>query len=259
MVTILSPDAAATLHERFCAVHDRLEKAARTSGRDSSGISLIAVSKIHPAEAVADLAAFWRGLPEANFGVPAFGENYVQEALEKQSAVARMLPDNRPEWHFIGHVQSRKAKEVAGRFSLIHTVDSIKLARNLHKSLTEGPAAEQPLSQTILIQVNVGREPQKAGILPEDAPALLAALQELPHLTVTGLMCIPPSGDTPEISRPHFVALRELRDKLEQESGLALPHLSMGMSHDFELAINEGATIVRVGTDIFGARPPRQA
>lgn len=258
-MTTLSSDAASALHERFCAVHERLEKAARVSGRSSSDISLIAVSKIHPAEVVASLTAFWRGLPEATFGVPSFGENYVQEALEKQRAVARMLSDNGPEWHFIGHVQSRKAKDIAGCFSLIHTVDSIKLARNLHKSLLESPMVEQSRSHPILIQVNVGREPQKAGILPEDAPALLAALQELPQLAATGLMCIPPFGETPEISRPHFVALRELRDKLKKESGLALPHLSMGMSHDFELAINEGATIVRVGTDIFGARPPRQA
>ena len=259
MTDVLSPDAASALHDRFCAVHTRLEKAAKASGRQSSSIKLVAVSKTHPAEAVTSLAAFWRTLPQERFDRPAFGENYVQEALEKQHAVAGMLPENELEWHFIGHLQSRKAKEVAGRFGLIHTVDSIKMARNLHKTIAENHTAAQPLIQSVLVQINVGREPQKAGALPEDAPALLAALQELPQLAVMGLMCIPPFGDTPEISRPHFIALRELRDKLQQETSLALPHLSMGMSHDFELAIGEGATIVRVGTDIFGSRPSRQA
>ncbi len=257
-MTDFSPEETAALQERFLAVRERLERAAKASGRALSDIALLAVSKVHPPEAVAALAGFWGSLAAERFGTPAFGENYVQEALEKQTAVAGIAASGALEWHFIGHVQSRKARDVAGRFRLIHTLDSVKLARNLHKFLAEDAAQGRERTQDVLVQVNVGREPQKSGVLPEDAPALLEELRGLPHLAVHGLMCIPPFGDGPEISRPHFVALRELRDRLEKQTGLRLPHLSMGMSHDFELAIGEGATIVRVGTDIFGARPRRE-
>jgi pyridoxal phosphate enzyme (YggS family) len=263
MQAALPPDTEKALRDRFLAVRARLEHAARASGRKVADVQLVAVSKFHPAALVAALAAFWSSLDPAVYGRPAFGENYVQEALDKQGLTASMLHSEPalsgpgPEWHFIGHLQSRKAREAAGRFSLIHTVDSLKLARNLQKVLAEPEGSGPGTPQAVLVQVNLGREAQKAGIAPEEAPALLAALREMRELSVQGLMCIPPFGGGAEASRPYFAGLRELRDSLAGESGLALPQLSMGMSHDFELAISEGATIVRVGTDLFGARPPR--
>jgi pyridoxal phosphate enzyme (YggS family) len=144
------------------------------------------------------------------------------------------------EWHFLGALQTNKAKLVAGRAALIHTCDRLALAQEIAK--------RAPAGQRVLLEVNVGREPQKAGVLPEEAPALLEQVRALPGLRCEGLMCIPPLEQDP---RPHFRALRELAARLE------LAELSMGMSADYEIAIEEGATLVRVGTAIFGERPPR--
>ncbi len=248
----LPPDASAALYGRYLAVRRRLDDAAAASGRSLAEVRLIAVSKTHPPEPVAELARLW------GEGVPAFGENYIQEALTKQDAVAALLrgAENaapQPEWHCIGHVQSRKAKDVAGRFALIHTLDSEKLARNLQKALR----ADGHSLQRVLIQVNIGREAQKSGVMPEEAEHLITAVRGMTELSIEGLMCIPPLDGGAEDSRPHFAALRTLRDRLRTACGLELPHLSMGMSHDCEVAVAEGATLVRVGTDIFGARPSR--
>ena len=269
--SFLPAQAEADLRDRLAAVRRRLADAAAASGRSPDEVRLVAISKTHPAEYVAALALAWGP------GTPVFGENYVQEALAKQDAVAALLAQNTDcagaslatsvdastsaappcppaiEWHCTGHIQSRKAPDIVGRFSLIHTLDSEKLARNLHKIITtQGLPVQQ-----VLIQVNVGREPQKSGVLPEDAEKLIDALRDLPGLSIEGLMCIPPLEGGAEDSRPHFAALRRLRDALRRSSGLALPHLSMGMSHDCVVAVNEGATLVRVGTDIFGSRPPK--
>ncbi len=240
------------LIERFTKVCERVKKAMEANGRDMNEVRLMAVSKIHPPSDVAALTTHWRSIQHDLF-TPLFGENYVQEALQKQDDVAKLLPaEALPEWHYIGTIQSRKAKEVAGRFALIHSVDSLRLATRINNAMEEGT------KQRILIQVNVGREEQKSGVMPEELNELLLEVQQLPNIQVEGLMCLPPFFDEGEKSRPYFVDLRNLRDKAEQETGLSLPHLSMGMSHDMEVAIEEGATFIRIGTDIFGPRPPKE-
>jgi pyridoxal phosphate enzyme (YggS family) len=208
-------------------VRERIALACSRAGRDPGSVRLIAVSKTKPVELVRAAYAAGQGI---------FGENYAQELREKADAV----PD--AEWHFVGALQTNKAKMVVGRAALIHTCDRLALAQELSK---RGKAAG--VSQRLLLEVNVGREQQKAGVLPEDVPALLAQVQALPALACEGLMCIPPAEGDP---RPHFRSLRQLA------GGLALPELSMGMSADFEIAIEEGATLVRVGTAIFGGRVP---
>ncbi len=222
----------------LASVRQRLEQAAKAAGRRPEDITLVAVSKTHPAEAVAAAHAL---------GQVEFGENYVQEVLAKQDALAS-LPLH---WHFIGHLQSNKAKFVAGRFSLIHTVDSIKLAQNLHKCM-ERIAVEN--RQDMLIQVNIGQEEQKGGVAESELLRLAEEVLKLESLRLLGLMCIPPLSLSAVETRPYFTRLRELRDGMEGELGIKLPHLSMGMSHDFVEAVAEGATLVRVGTDIFGRR-----
>ena len=214
----MNPSETAALGERLEAVRGRLAEAARIAGRKPEDVRLIAVSKLHPVEAI--LAAY-------GFGQRIFGENYVQEALAKQEA----LPDLDVEWHCIGHVQTNKAKDVTGRFALIHTVDNLKFAETLARRLPE----DIPV-QRVLLQVNIGNEPQKAGVDEH-------------------LMCLPPFFDDGEAARPYFARLRELRDDLEARLGIKLPELSMGMSGDCVQAVEEGATLVRVGTDIFGPRP----
>lgn len=207
-------------------VRERIARAAARAGRDVRQIKLIAVSKTQPLSSLREALAA---------GQLVFGENYAQELREKSDALGPGV-----EWHFIGALQSNKARLVAGRAAIIHTCDRLSLAREISKRAVT--------DQRVMIEVNVGREPQKAGVLPEAAAALLAQIRELPRLQCDGLMCIPPADQDP---RPHFRALRELAEKLQ------LPELSMGMSADFETAIEEGATLVRVGTAIFGERPPR--
>jgi len=245
------PEASA-LHDRFDSVCSRLADAAKASGRDAADVRLIAISKTHPAPMLVELFSHWRN------GVPTFGENYVQEALQKQTDVTSLLcktSDGRilPEWHFTGHVQTRKAKEITGRFSLIHTLDSEKLAEQIQKAVLT-----QNLSpQAVLVQINIGGETQKSGILESQAEQFINTVRTIPQIRIGGLMCLPPFSDDAESSRPYFAAMRKLRDVLRAATGLPLPHLSMGMSHDCEIAVNEGATIVRVGADIFGEREAR--
>ena len=232
------------LAQRYHAVCERLERAALAAGRDPQSIQLVAISKHQPPDMVRQLAAL---------GHRVFGENYIQEARAKALA----LHDTGVEWHFTGRLQSNKAKGASGGFCLIHTVDSLRLGEMLQKNLERQPAGPDGLAsrQSVLVQVNIGAEPQKAGVLPEDLPALAEALCALSRLDVQGLMCLPPVFDAGEAARPFFAALRVLRDKLAQRLGTTLPFLSMGMSGDAEWAILEGASHVRIGTDIFGPRP----
>ena len=255
------------LTERFDAICERMAAALARSGRTAGdAVRLVAVSKLHEARAVAELAEHWMSLAAAGRPVlgPVFGESYMQEARDKMPEVDGLLAGKGlppPEWHFIGHLQSRKAKDVAGRFSLIHSVDSGKLAQALGRAWQSRVAAAPlglddaaPGPQPVLVQVNVGREEQKSGVDPDALEPLILEIASMPELGLQGLMCIPPLADIGEASRPYFSMLRELRNAMESRCGVALPHLSMGMSDDFEAAIEEGATLIRIGTDIFGAR-----
>lgn len=230
------------LAARLGRVRERLEQACAACGRRPEDVLLVAVSKFHPA---ADVAAV------AGAGQVDFGENYVQEALEKRAELAREPFAGRIRWHMIGHVQSRKAAQVAGAFALIHTLDSVKLADALERRLAESGAL-----QSVLMEINIGEEPQKAGVMIGDAAALAEhVLARCPHLELRGLMCLPPVFDAGDAARPYFARLRRLGEDLRSRLGIGLPELSMGMSGDFPAAVAEGATIVRIGTDIFGPRP----
>jgi pyridoxal phosphate enzyme (YggS family) len=244
-----------TLTERFDTVCERLEKALVRSGRTRDSLELVAVSKTHPAASVAELAAYWS---RTGRGRTQFGENYVQEALEKMPQVATLLAARAdeclPAWHFIGHLQSRKSKDIIGCFSLIHSLDSLKTAQTLQKAWDNETDETQKKPQDVLIQVNIGHEAQKSGVEPEELEDLLNKTQALPGVRVRGLMCLPPLAEIGEQSRPYFIMLAALRTKMEKLCGLDLPCLSMGMSGDFECAVEEGATLVRIGTDIFGTR-----
>lgn len=226
----------AILEERLAAVRGRIDAAAAGCGRDPAEVTLVAVSKFHPAAAVSLAAAA---------GQTVFGESYIQEALAKMDALAEASLA----WHFIGRLQKNKAKFAVGRFALIHTVDSLELAQVLQKRALAAGAV-----QDILMQVNIAGEPQKAGIAEEEAQALAGDIRGMGNLRLMGLMVMPPFFDDPERSRPYFARLRALRGELADRFG-ALPFLSMGMSGDLEQAVEEGATHVRVGTDIFGERP----
>jgi pyridoxal phosphate enzyme (YggS family) len=224
------------LSQRLSDVRRRVDEAAAASRRDPSSVCLISVGKTFPAEVVAEAV-------EA--GATDLGENRVQEAVAKRPAV----PAAR--WHLIGPLQRNKAKAALEAFDVIHTIDRFEIADRL-QFLLEKHWPERRLE--VLLEINVGGEPQKAGVLPEEAVELADHVAGCNQLVVRGLMAIPPWSDEPEATRPHFRALRELRDDLQQRTGRSLPELSMGMSHDFEVAIAEGATMVRVGTAIFGAR-----
>lgn len=228
--------AEAALAGRLSTVRDRIRIAAESADRDPHAVTLIAVSKTHPAE-VADavVAAGARDL----------GENRVQEASVKKPRVR----DTR--WHLIGPLQRNKAKLALETFDVIHTIDRPEIADRLQFLL----AQHWPDRVVdVLLEINVGDETQKAGVAPDDARELLDAVGRHEELRVRGLMAIPPFGARAEASRSYFVALRELRDRLQDETGRHLPELSMGMSHDYEIAVAEGATMVRVGTAIFGPR-----
>lgn len=231
------------LEERWRRVLDTMAEAVRRAGREEGSVRLVAVSKFHPASDIAELC---------RLGQKDFGENYIQEARAKQEELAGLGI----RWHAIGPVQTNKAKEVAGHFALLHTLDRVELARALARRLPEGAV------QDVLVQVNIGEEPQKSGVHPAELPALLDELMkaglisaEGPGLRVRGLMCLPPRCGEGEEARPYFVQLRRLRDDMAGRFGLPLPELSMGMSGDYREAIEEGATIIRVGTEIFGPRP----
>jgi PLP dependent protein len=216
------------------AVHERVARACERAGRKPDDVLLIAVSKTVEIERIR-LAV--------TAGVRALGENRVQEAKEKVAGLGRPVP-----WHLIGSLQTNKARDAVELFDWIHSVDREELARELDRR-----AHQRERRVKILVQVNVGEEPQKGGVHPAELKGLLESLTALSNLEVRGLMCIPPAAETAEASRPWFKRLRELRD------GAGLEHCSMGMSGDFEVAIEEGATMVRVGTAIFGPRAPRAA
>lgn len=240
------------LRERYARVLEGIDQACRAAGRSRSEVRLVAVSKLHPYALVGEAA----GLGQTDFG-----ESYVQEALQKRQdlaadpALAPLAENIR--WHMIGHVQSRKAALVAGAFCLVHSLDSRKLADALEKALSR-PDTGRGQRQGVLLEVNVGQEPQKAGVMCEDLAPLADHVREhCPHLEMQGLMCLPPVFDAGDAARPYFARLRELRDGLRARLGLPLPELSMGMSGDFAAAVAEGATLVRIGTDIFGQRPAK--
>ncbi|MBI1912972.1 MAG: YggS family pyridoxal phosphate-dependent enzyme [Deltaproteobacteria bacterium] len=226
---------AGIISENLSSILDRINRAARKAGRDPSEVTLVAVTKtVEP-----------KKIKEAiSGGVRVFGENYIQEAEEK---IAKIKEKN-IKWHFVGHLQKNKAKLAVEMFDLIHTVDSVELAAELNKR------AKEP--QDVLIEVNIGREKTKTGVDAEGAVKLARAMSELENLKLKGLMTIPPFFEEPEMSRPYFVMLRRLAERINKERipRVFLHELSMGMSNDFEVAIEEGATLIRVGTAIFGPR-----
>lgn len=224
-----------TISANLQAVKRRIIRACSTAGRDPASVTLLAVSKTFPA---AELRAAHAA------GQYCFGENYLQEALAKQAE----LNDLDLEWHFIGPLQSNKTRPVAEHFAWVHSVERVKIAERLS---SQRPAGLPPLN--VCVQVNVSGEASKNGCVPAEAPALCRAVAALPNLSLRGLMAIPEPTDDAALARRRFGSLRQMRDALN-ESGLALDTLSMGMSHDLEDAIMEGATLVRVGTAIFGER-----
>jgi pyridoxal phosphate enzyme (YggS family) len=215
-------------------IEAQVRRACVLAGRRREDVTLIGVSKTFPAEAVDAAVAE---------GVGDIGENRVQELRDKRPAIA-----SHPRFHLIGHLQSNKAKDAVRLFDVIHTVDSIELAEKLSKA-----AAASEKSIGVLIQVNVGDEPQKSGVRPDAVRELALAVMALPAVMLRGLMAIPPVG-LPEEARPHFRRLRALRDELRPEMPAGFIDLSMGMSEDFEVAIEEGATMIRVGRALFGSR-----
>jgi PLP dependent protein len=241
---------AGGIAERLGRVRELVEAAAQASGR-AGRVLLVAVSKGHPAEALR--AAYAAGQRD-------FGENYVQE-LERKSAALADLPDLR--LHLIGHLQRNKAKVVVKHVSAVHSVDSLELAKELARRAegTELPLARRAFGADprlpVLAEINIANEPQKSGCAPAAAGALLDALEAARSLRLTGLMCVPPLSDDPSAAVPHFEALARLRDVHGGEK--RLPELSMGMTQDFAEAIRAGSSVVRVGTAIFGARPPKPA
>ncbi len=233
------------LRERIAQVRERMARAARRAGRSPDEITLVAVCKGHPAEAV--VAAY-------HLGVRDFGENRVEEAEPKMARVREMLAAEGTgmdiRWHMIGHIQSRKAARVVGPYVLIHSVDRLKIARRLERF-----AAAQERVLPVLLEINISGEETKYGFRQDEVEAAVKELKDLPHLQVEGLMTMAPLVSDPEEVRWVFAALRELRDRLAARfPEMSWRHLSMGMTNDFEVAIEEGATIVRIGTAIFGPR-----
>jgi pyridoxal phosphate enzyme (YggS family) len=224
-----------TIEKRLQAVKSRIARACAAAGRDPRDIVLVAVSKTFPADAVR--AAHAAGQRD-------FGENHAQDAVAKIDA----LGDLDLVWHFIGPVQSNKTRSIAAHFAWVHSIDRLKIAERL---AAQRPEALPPLQACI--QVNVSGEATKSGVAPAEAPALARAVAALPRLRLRGLMAIPEPTDDPALQRRRFESLRDLRDRLAAD-GFALDTLSMGMSDDLEAAIAAGATMVRVGTAIFGAR-----
>jgi pyridoxal phosphate enzyme (YggS family) len=228
-----------TIAGNLQAVEATIEAACRAAGRPRSTVQLLAVSKTFPAEAVLEAAAC---------GQRAFGENYLQEGVDKIAAVAKALPDIPLEWHFIGPIQSNKTRPIAAHFDWVHTVERLKIAERLSD---QRPLALGPLN--ICLQVNISGEASKSGAAPEELVELAQAVAALPNLRLRGLMAIPEPQEDPEQQRIPFARLRALAQEIVK-SGIHLDTLSMGMSGDMRAAVMEGATIVRVGSAIFGAR-----
>ncbi len=228
-----------TISAQLAQVREGIANAARDAGRDPASVSLLAVSKTFGPEAV---------IEAADAGQREFGENYAQEALDKIAAVKTQRPDLDLIWHFIGPLQSNKTRPVAEQVDWVHSVDRIKIAQRLSD---QRPDNLSPLN--ICLQVNVSGEASKGGVAPEELPALAAAVARLPRLRLRGLMAIPEPEDDPVFQRRPFALLRDLQRELSA-SGIPIDTLSMGMSGDMAAAIAEGATIVRIGTAIFGKR-----
>ncbi len=221
--------------KNLLVVRRRIDEAAARANRSPDDVTLVAVSKVHPAEAIRQAYAA---------GQRHFGENYAQELRDKAEALSDL---DEIHWHFIGHLQRNKVKHIKKSASLLETVDSVRLVEELSKQ-----ASRVGRTMGCLVQVNVGAEEQKSGCEPGETAGLLEAVERADNLTLEGLMTIPPWDLEADETRKYFIALRELRDELGGKA--RLPHLSMGMSHDFEEAVEEGATYVRVGTAIFGRR-----
>jgi PLP dependent protein len=234
--------AQTTIAENLLRVNQRIAAATNRAGRRAEEITLIGVSKTHPAEAIRE--AFDAGLRD-------FGENRVQEWEGKRASIAE-LPAT---WHLIGHLQSNKAAKAANLFHSIDAVDDFALAQKLDRAPSTLSGGR---TLRILIEVHIGGEATKSGVSEDNLPALVGQVAALGHLDFAGLMCIPPYLENPDEVRPYFARLRTLRDQLESQLLRKLPVLSMGMSHDFEAAILEGATEVRVGTALFGTRASAQ-
>jgi PLP dependent protein len=228
-----------TLRERFEDVRARVDTAAARVGRAPADVTLIAISKTHPTSILAE------GLTA---GITDFGENRVQEAESK----IEELGQSAARWHLVGHLQANKATRAVKLFDCIHSLDSVELAQRLERLCENQGRDELP----VLIQIDLGKEETKTGLDPRQLPELLTALKDCSRIKLTGLMTLPPYFENPDCGRPFFKTLRQLRDKLQSEGhfGSGRGELSMGMSHDFEIAIEEGATMVRVGTAIFGQR-----
>ncbi|QWV94962.1 YggS family pyridoxal phosphate-dependent enzyme [Geomonas oryzisoli] len=225
------------ISEHLAAIRARIAQAAARGGRDPETVRLVAVSKTKPAAAIAKAFAC---------GQTVFGENYVQELVAKQPELPAEIC-----WHFIGSLQSNKVRQIAGKVDLIHSVDRVSLAREIDRQWGAlGKVCD------ILVQVNISREETKGGTSSEELLGLVRELAQLPHLRVKGLMTMPPFFDDPEGARPYFRKLRELAEEVRQAGipGVEMRELSMGMSGDFEAAIEEGATLVRVGSALFGER-----
>ena len=227
-----------SIAENLERVREQIAQAAARAGRVAEEIELVAITKTHPAEKV-------REAVEAGHAL--FGESRIQEARTKIPE----LPSNL-RWHFVGHLQKNKIRHALPLFELFHGVDSLALAQEVDRI-----AADEGEHPRVLLEVNVAGEGTKFGFKAETLRTGLEPLLELPRLSIEGLMCIPPLADEAESSRNYFAQLRELRDSIEKEFDVKLPHLSMGMTHDFWIAVEEGATLVRVGTAIFGERPKR--
>ena len=232
----LSTDVASRITE----IRARIQRAAQAVGRSPRAIRLIGVTKGIALSAIEEAA---------RAGLTEFGENRVQEAASKMSQAPRGT-DQVWVWHLVGRLQTNKVRAAVGRFGLIHSVDSVRLGEAIAAA-----AAAAGIQQRVLIQVNVAQEPQKGGVAPADLPMVLSALARHSHLHIDGLMTIPPASVDPEHARPYFRELRQLGEKMMEprETGATVEY-SMGMSGDFEVAIEEGATMVRIGTAIFGAR-----
>ena len=233
-----------SIAQNISAVRDRIDQAVRRAGRDPGKIALMAVSKTFPPERIREAYAAGQRL---------FGENRVQEFAGKAGALRDL---SGAEWHMIGHLQSNKASAAADLFAAVDSVDSLRLARKLDAAA--GPAGK---NLAVLIEINVGGEAAKTGVAPDsgELDGILRAAVELEHLEIRGLMTIPPFTDDPEGARPYFRRVRNLRDEIAARRWprVAMDILSMGMSHDFEVAIDEGSTCVRLGTAIFGERSRR--
>lgn len=224
--------------DRSVQVEQRIAAACERGGRDREDIQLVAVSKTHPPETV-------RAAVEAGLNV--LGENRIQEARAKIPECPESI-----RWHLIGHLQTNKVKVAVPLFDMFHSADSLRVLEAVHRQC-ESVGKQMP----VCLEVNVSGEPAKFGMTPAELPELLEQTAALHRIDVVGLMTIPPFSEDPERTRGFFAQLRELRDRVVTETGFALPELSMGMSNDFEIAIEEGSTFIRIGTDLFGPRRPR--